>query len=257
MRIQYLSDLHLESHAFTLKVRPDADVLVLAGDLAPAKHSARFEKLLTQTGDKPTVIIYGNHEFYNSRMEDTKKERRALCLRYPNIHLLDDSWVILNGVQFIGTTLWSDFKLPFTHQGLYRSDPTLAQAIAAQGISDFSRIAYNDRLLRPDDVALFHKQARHLIDVRYPSPWPTVVVSHFLPSPLSICPQFKSSTLNPYFASNCEDLMGGNVKAWIHGHTHGSCSYLVNGTRVACNPRGYNDSENPAFNSQATIDIEA
>ncbi len=257
MRIQYLSDPHLESHAFTLKVRQDADVLVLAGDIAPAKHSHRLEKLLAETNGKPTVLIYGNHEFYNNRMEDVEEQRTALCKRYPNVHLLDDSWVVINGVQFIGTTLWSDFKMHFTADGRYGSFPTTAKQIAAQGITDFHRIAYRGRIFTPDDAAELHAKARHLIDVRRSTNWPTVVVSHFLPSPLSIDPQFANSTLNPYFASNCEDLMGGNMLAWIHGHTHASCKYRVNGTQVACNPRGYTGTENQVFDSQATIDVEA
>lgn len=262
MRIQYLSDLHLESWAFTLKVRPDADVLVLAGDIASAKHSVRFEKLLSETMGKPTIVIHGNHEFYDARMEDVKEERLKICRRYCNVRLLDNSWEVINGVQFIGTTLWSDFKLPFTFEGQYGSFPELAKTIAYQGISDFHRIAGNGRMFMPQDAADLHRDARHLIQVRSQwnagyDPLPTVVVSHFLPSPLSIDPQYKHSPLNPYFASNCEDLMGGNVKAFIHGHTHHSCSYLVNGTRVACNPRGYKEGENTMFDSQATIDVEA
>lgn len=256
MRIQYLSDLHLESRAFTLKVRDDADVLVLAGDIATSKSSVRFEKLLSQTKSVPTILIYGNHEFYNNSMEDAKRERIAICKRYPNVALLDDSWATVHGVQFIGTTLWSDFKLPFTAAGRCESNPELAMLLAQNGISDFAKIGYQGRYFIPQDAAYLHERARHLIELRRLSPWPTVVVSHFLPSPLSIDPKFQGSTLNPYFASNCEDLMGGDVKAWIHGHTHASCSYLVNGTRVVCNPRGYTYKENPAFDSQSYLDID-
>ncbi len=260
MRVQYLSDLHLESCAFTLKVRDDADVLVLAGDIASAKHTTRFEKLLHETMGKPTILIHGNHEFYNGRMEAVKEQRLTICKRHPNVHLLDDTWEVINGVQFIGSTLWSDFKLPFTYQGRYESDPEMAMELAASdimGIRDFSIIAYEGHIFRPRDAAALHVKARHALDLISKVRYPTVIVSHFQPSPLSIDPRFKASPLNPYFASHCEDLMGDNVKAWIHGHTHSSCSYLINGTRVACNPRGYKNSENPGFNSQAYIDVDA
>lgn len=257
MRIQYLSDLHLESHAFTLKVRSDADVLVLAGDLATAKHEGRFERLLREAGDIPTVVIHGNHEFYNDRMEDAKARRIATCSRFPNVHLLDDSWTIINGIQFIGTTLWSDFALPFTQGQRRVSDPVNAMRIAAAGITDFHVIGCQGRLFAPADAATFHQQARQVIKARAQAAGATVVVSHFLPSERSVDPQFATSSLNPYFASNCEDLMGGNVRAWLHGHTHASCSYHVNGTEVACNPRGYTKVENRQFNSQAYIDVAA
>jgi calcineurin-like phosphoesterase family protein len=29
------------------------------------------------------------------------------------------------------------------------------------------------------------------------------------------------------------------VKLWIHGHTHDDFDYVINQTRVVCNPRGY------------------
>lgn len=260
MRIQYLSDLHLESWAFTLKVRPDADVVVLAGDLATPAHSVRFEKLLAETMGKPTIVLMGNHDFYGRRMEEAKQERAVLCRRYPNVHLLDDGWVIINGVQFLGSTLWSDYQLPITVDGEYGPYPLLVDALVTapdRGVPDFRKIAYQGRLLTPADTREMHRISRHFIDVRYQSPWPTVVCTHFLPSPLSIDTRYKDSLLNPYFASHCEDLMGGNVLAWIHGHTHHSCGYRVNGTLVACNPRGYKAGENQNFDSQAVIDIEA
>jgi hypothetical protein len=40
--------------------------------------------------------------------------------------------------------------------------------------------------------------------------------------------------------SELESLMGAErVQLWIHGHTHSSFDYVVAGTRVVCNPRGY------------------
>ena len=40
------------------------------------------------------------------------------------------------------------------------------------------------------------------------------------------------------FASDLDRLMG-KAALWIHGHTHDSFDYVLNGTRVVCNPRGY------------------
>ena len=31
----------------------------------------------------------------------------------------------------------------------------------------------------------------------------------------------------------------GRSALWIHGHTHTFFDYVVSGTRVVCNPRGY------------------
>ena len=46
--------------------------------------------------------------------------------------------------------------------------------------------------------------------------------------------------LNASFVSNADHLAGGDrVQLWVHGHTHDSFDYRLNGTRVVCNPRGY------------------
>ena len=44
--------------------------------------------------------------------------------------------------------------------------------------------------------------------------------------------------MNPSFVSDLSSLMGG-AALWIHGHTHASSDYVVAGTRVVANPRGY------------------
>jgi hypothetical protein len=44
----------------------------------------------------------------------------------------------------------------------------------------------------------------------------------------------------------------------VHGHTHDSFDYQVNGTRVICNPRGYQRegvNENASFDPQLVIDL--
>lgn len=83
----------------------------------------------------------------------------------------------------------------------------------------------------------------------------TVVVTHHLPHPRSIHRKYKASSLNPSFASDLSNLMGPSVSLWIHGHTHESFDYVVNSTRVVCNPRGYAPMElNEAFDPVFTVD---
>ena len=88
---------------------------------------------------------------------------------------------------------------------------------------------------------------------------PTVVITHHAPSPKSIHPRFAGSLLNACFVSDAERLMGADrVPLWIHGHTHDSFDYRVDGTRVVCNPRGYAKSgtnENALFDANLTLDV--
>ena len=65
MRIYVLSDLHAERSAFT----PDpsalqaADVVVLAGDINYGESTPFWAR--EKFGDKPIVLVIGNHEFYD------------------------------------------------------------------------------------------------------------------------------------------------------------------------------------------------
>jgi hypothetical protein len=59
----------------------------------------------------------------------------------------------------------------------------------------------------------------------------------------------------------------GRAALWIHGHTHDSFDYVVRGTRIVANPRGYCrnahrsgqesavDCENKAFRADLVIEI--
>ena len=82
-----------------------------------------------------------------------------------------------------------------------------------------------------------------------------VVVTHHLPSPRSVAPQFMDSPINCYFLCDVERLMGDRPKLWVHGHTHSSCDYLVGATRVISNPFGYPREVNHEYVEKLVIDV--
>ena len=88
----------------------------------------------------------------------------------------------------------------------------------------------------------------------------TVVITHHAPSRRSIHPRFADSLLNACFVSDAERLLDGSrARLWIHGHTHDSFDYALNGTRVVCNPRGYvknGVNENPRFDPNLVIEVD-
>lgn len=118
VRIQVASDLHIE-----FKQRPDFDklvaptsasILILAGDIGSPKQpsygaflgamAARYEHVL---------VIAGNHEYYGGTspdaptMADLALLMRGACAPYANVRLLDDESVVIDGVRYVGSTLWS------------------------------------------------------------------------------------------------------------------------------------------------------
>ncbi len=135
MKLQLLSDLHLESHPrFHAEPVPGADLLVLAGDVGSYQEGSRLEEPdfgLGRFSPKkgwPTPVIYvpGNHEYDNLDFDDTHVRLRALCEEL-GILWLERETLVIEGIRFIGTTLWADFDALVT--------PTdgLAEALKKRG----------------------------------------------------------------------------------------------------------------------------
>ncbi|WP_084151277.1 metallophosphoesterase [Azohydromonas australica] len=253
MKLNILSDLHL---GFGPMDRPenDADVVVLAGDISRHREAVawalRFER--------PVIYVPGNHEFYGSCVEAVMQDLKQLCAR-TQVHVLDDGELVIGNVRFLGTTLWSDFKV--FGEGEQKA---AAMAEARQSIRDFSRIrgtTSTSSAFTPEDAAALFEQHATWLDsrLRAPHDGPTVVVTHHAPSAQSIHPRFTGSLLNACFVSRAEHLLGADrVQLWVHGHTHDSFDYMLNGTRVVCNPRGYAKggiNENPLFDPDLMIEI--
>jgi predicted phosphodiesterase len=253
MKLHILSDLHLGSGGFEPPAT-DADVVILAGDIARPSESVPWARRF----GKPVLYVAGNHEFYGGSIDGTIGTLRRACAG-SNIQVLDDDEILLGGVRFLGATLWTDFAL--------FDDPARqaeAMAEAQRLIRDFSRIRRaeaSDAVFTPQDsAALFRRQASWLSQrLAVPFDGPTVVITHHAPSTGSIQPRFAGSLLNACFVSAAERLLDGRqAPLWIHGHTHDSFDYRVNGTRVVCNPRGYAKdgvNENPRFDPALLIDI--
>ena len=53
-------------------------------------------------------------------------------------------------------------------------------------------------------------------------------------------------------------MAASGARLWIHGHTHDSFDYQVQGTRVLCNPRGYAKEgkvENALFDARLVVEV--
>lgn len=253
VRLNILSDLHLSRQGLPIP-QTDADIIVLAGDIARPKEALEWAGGFS----KPVLYVAGNHEFYGGSIDGTLNNLRKLAVG-TDIHILDNNEIVLHGVRFLGSTLWSDFNL-------YGPGTTRQQAIteALAFIRDFVRIETGSspaHAFSPADMeALFNTNRIWLQDkLSQRFDGPTVVITHHAPSPKSIHPRFEGSLINNCFVSNSEYLLGSDRAAlWIHGHTHDSFDYLVNGTRVVCNPRGYAKdgiNENAAFNPDMVIEV--
>ena len=244
MKIHVLSDLHIEADPSFKLPATDADVLVLAGDIANG-----VDGLAAFAGcGKPLVYVPGNHEYYERELEPAADELVRYA-RAAGVHLLDRAEAVIDGVRFIGATLWTDFRL----DGEAAYARTLA--VSRKHVLDFKLIRHRARMLEPEDTIDFHARDRAWLDARLAAPFAgtTVVVTHHAPHPLSVHPRWNGNPVNPAFVTDLTSLMG-RAPLWIHGHTHDSFDYTVARTRVVCNPKGYL-AENRAFEPAKVVTV--
>lgn len=265
MLIHYVSDLHLEGlegRSDLTEVRPveGSDVLVLAGDIVQLRQLgelARFIEPFTARGI-PVLYVPGNHEYDRFRVPMPERVRVELEA-IPGLHLLDDRALVLDGVRFLGSTLWSPLRPVEDGIGV------ACDEVLRLHLNDFRMIRCDggEAPMTPARMRAIYRQSwTWLRDaLQEPHDGPTVVITHFVPSPAGIAPQFAGSDLNGYFVADCRELMSADIALWIAGHTHGSFCLEdeTSGVPLVCNPHGYHQHgqrENPDFDPMATIRVE-
>lgn len=253
MKFHILSDLHIEFGKFQ-PPSVDADAVILAGDIAPGTESVEWAKSAFPA--IPVFLVLGNHEYYNERPWDETLTKIREAAEGSNVRVLENDCAVIGNVRIIGATLWTDFNL--------EGNAPLSMVMAARAMSDYLQIK-NERgfLLRPTDVLRKHEDSLDYIrsTLALPFEGKTVVVSHHAPTARSIAEKYKSrkSALNACYASELRSLFrnpGTAPDLYVHGHTHDSFDYLLEGTRLVCNPRGYAGlDKNPAFDSRKVVEI--
>ena len=243
MRIRIYSDIHLERAPFAPPTG-DADLIVLAGDIANGASGIEWAKATFST---PVLYLAGNHEYYDGEFESVQSAMRAAAVG--PVELLDCTHVVVEGVRFLGCTLWTDYSLspPGERRGVIEE--------ARELNPDYQKIRFGSRAMAPEDAIALCSRHRGWLAAELARPFAgkTVAITHFAPHPRSIAPAFTNHRANPAFVVDLDEAMG-TPALWIHGHTHTYFDYRVRGTRVVCNPRGY-PGERTGFIPDLTVQI--
>jgi predicted phosphodiesterase len=233
MKIQILSDIHMEMGINPLlkNFKPAGDVLILAGDITNWKGPSRVETVFGDSG-VPIIYVPGNHEFYGTdhrtgllRFRDWFTSDKKTCKS--DIHFLDNAFVDINGVRFIGSTYWSHVS-------------PLEQAEVHRCVADFHVISG----MTVDHQRRLHEEAKRFIkfaaEEARAKGLKTVVVTHFPPSWQAREERFKASALGSYFYNEDDQFVELiDPAVWIYGHTHGNLEFKCGNVPVVTNQMGY------------------
>lgn len=279
VNIQLLSDLHLESNPhFAPTPAPGADVLVLAGDIGSYQNDsalsrlgiadfglARFSPLPVDQGGAawptPVLFVPGNHEYDGQDFADTHDKLRDTCERL-GLLWLEKQARVLQGVRFVGSTLWTDFDALTSTQAFSRQVSIGEQLKArekAMRAANFS-LKRHHTLIAGMPMLAEQVRTQGLISqawlreaLNQPFDGTTVVVTHFAPSLRSSDPRYGLMPGTAGFCNALDDLLP-HAKLWLHGHLHCPSDYRVGGCRVVANPLGYaRKNEQLAFKPASVI----
>lgn len=258
MRLQIYSDLHLERHPhWTPTPAADADVLVLAGDIGSYQSGSRlagddfglgrFAALRDAGAWRQVLYVPGNHEYDGREFHPTRARLQALCAQL-GLTWLDEQVVVVDGVRFVGTTLWSDFasigpqEKAFRAANFYLRKNTSLHEGAPMLAADLRRLGL---------ACQTWLQAA----LQTPFDGPTVAVTHFAPTLASADPRYG---LTPGTAGFCNalDHLLPLADLWVHGHLHCPVDLVRQGCRVVANPLGYAEKgEQARFAPSASIGV--
>ena len=257
MKVNVISDLHLEFADLTL---PGGDILILSGDVAEAKNlkpDTRYTRFFNEECAKYRKVFFvmGNHEHYGYKFNKTYSTLKEYMPA--NVSLLEKEYVEVDGVIFIGATLWTDCN---------RRDPNTMFTLQ-RSMNDYRVITnyYKDKdlyyKLTPSVTADDHAQAKQYISetANTFADKSVVVVTHHSPSKQSIKPKYQGDYhVNGGYSSDLEQFIADhpNIKVWTHGHTHDTFDYNIAQCRIICNPRGYAGYEERARLFDPTVGFD-
>ncbi len=248
MRLLVLSDLHLEFAPYAL-ASTEADVIVLAGDIHVGVQGIQWAQDVFRY--TPVVYVAGNHEYYRQSYSDHLDKMREAA-RGTNVRFLENDAIEIDGVVFLGCTLWTDFKL--------FGDSRTAMHEAEAQMNDYRLIYLSApyRRLRPDDTLSLNTKSVDWLKqaIARHQDKPLVVVTHHAPSMLSVQDRYKEDIVSAAFASPLDELVvTSRAKFWLHGHVHDAARYTIGETQVVCNPRGYPHETDGGFDPQLVVEF--
>ena len=277
LRIQLASDLHLERYPdFVPQPAPQADVLVLAGDIGSYQPGSllttddfaltRFSPQAPGSPWRRVLFVPGNHEYDGLDLSATRLRLRALCDEL-GITWLDREVVVIDGVRFLGTTLWSDFEaLAATERTETKRQQALSKAFRAANFYLRKNTTRRDdqpmlaEALREEGLAC---QAWLREALAQPHEGTTVVVTHFAPTLHSADPRYGLVPGTAGFCNGLDELLP-HADLWVHGHLHCPVDHTVRGRarerewacRIVANPRGYfSKGEQAGFVERRVVEV--
>lgn len=252
MEIQYLSDIHLEFIQDILKIERKAPILALLGDIGNP-WTRNYKKFIEYVGElfDVVLVVAGNHEYYSLNeihsYQETNQYLHNFYDNFENVYFLDNESVVIDGIRFIGSTLWT--HIPQDKHEIVQRTITDYKMIFDKPLN-FNKIFQHEKLITPSFTSLLHEIAVKYINnqLELDSTTPTIILTHHIPLDTNdfIPLKFHNDLRNVAYFTNLEPMIKKPIIAWFFGHCHEPIEYVYNGVKLQSNPMGY-ERENSMF----------
>ena len=252
VKIQYCSDLHLEfyENKMYLKqfpIKPEGEILVLAGDIILLKDLQEHEDFFTFCADhfEATYWIPGNHEYYHGDLG--RAESPLMQKIKKNVWLVNNVIMPYKHLNLICSTLWSKIT-PLHAFDIQRS------------VSDFFTIRWNENKFTSRQFNELHRESMSFLQkaLLECAGSKNIIVTHHVPTLYHYPQQYRNSAINEAFAVVLYDFIENSGAAyWIYGHHHTNIPAFTIGTTImVTNQLGYvQQNEHQLFDRSAIIEL--
>ena len=265
MKIQYISDIHLETRNnkkdFDKYLIPNAPYLALCGDIG---YSQTFKDFMDYCSKNWLEVFYitGNHDYYNKiytrwkysspySMKQVEEYIEELFKSYTNVHYLQKKRFDIPNTQYsiLGCTLWVEI-------------PIYKYVDAIHSLNDVNYISIDGyQRLSPEDIDTLHedhcKWLMRSLESIGSLGRKTIVLTHHLPTKLLISEEYINNSRNYLFYTELpEYIYHPALQAWICGHSHSSKRILLkNNIELMMNCKGYSKEIIKNFNPSCIYEI--
>lgn len=250
MKIQIVSDLHLEFlnsyqvEEVAYKISNSlSETLILAGDICSFKRPSIYTLYsfldIVQERYKNIIYILGNHEYYGCSALEVAHLIKAINYSRPNLDVLENDYLSIEGITFYGTTLWFEETVDTSLLRHYMND--------YRCIQDFTPDAWCREAIKfiksiPDDESK------------------KILITHHVPHSRFISDKYTGGKMNCFYINEIGKYLN-KFDLVTFGHSHESVDYQFSDRcKAISNPRGYVDSvgaegSNDKFQYQLIVEV--
>ena len=260
--VRLLSDLHQEFLKTFWEIPPlpnDKDtILILAGDIGLATKVSTYVDFLTHCSEQFGEVIYllGNHEHYKGNFPRSKQKIKEALYFLENVNVVDEDVIDVGDTVFICATMWTSMRQGHP-EVVFKAENMMNEYHCVRTGPESE--PWKRKLRASDTMNAHQRQINFIFDQiqHYKrSDKKIVVVSHHGCSAKSVPWEYKTSMINDAYVEELfEPITEAEPDYWFHGHNHSKSDYMINKTRVLCNPKGYPD-EKTGFDPLLLINLE-